>query len=89
MKLSDVVARHGFQPCGLAQIENARLYARLNADGVTELLCVQKHGELMQIDRLPLLIAAGMTLPVGDQLKKMLPKDELEGYLNTTLVANY
>ncbi|MFL0781052.1 MAG: hypothetical protein AB8E74_03635 [Prochlorococcus sp.] len=87
MKLTDVVAQHGFEPCDLARIENARLYVRTNSDGVTELLCVQKQGELMQIDRLPLLIAPGVTLPVGDQLKTTLPKAELEGYLNTTLAA--
>lgn len=87
MRLTDVVARYGFEPCGLARIKNARLYARMNVDGITELLCVQKDGDLMHVDRLPLILAPGISLPVGNQLKMTLPKPKLEDYLNKTLAS--
>ena len=57
MKLSDVVAQHGYQLSELGEIEKARLYERRNADGALELLC------------------------------ELIPRAELEGYLEATLAA--
>ena len=51
MKLSDVVAQHGYQLSELGEIEKARLYERRNADGALELLCVQKIGNVFRVDR--------------------------------------
>ena len=93
MKLSDVVANHGFAPCNLATIENARLYQREHDDGVLELLCVQKIGPEMRVDRqplIPLVIDGQLTMPVflplGDAVSdQRIPRDRLEDYLNTTL----
>ena len=93
MRLSDVVANHGFAPCNLATIDNARLYQREHDDGVLELLCVQKIGPEMRVDRQPLipLVIEGQPtmpvfLPVGDAvLDQRIPTDRLEDYLNTTL----
>ena len=51
MKLSDVVANHGFAPCNLARIEDALLYQREHHDGIVELLCVQKIVAEMRVDR--------------------------------------
>ena len=51
MKLRNVVAEHGFAPSQLGEIENAKLYARHNEDGVMELLCIQKVGNVMRVDR--------------------------------------
>ena len=62
MKLTEVVARHGFSPSDLGEIQNAKLYQRQNPDGVLELLCVQKIGNVMRVDRQPL-----MAIPLGDQ----------------------
>ena len=45
MKLTEVVAQHGFSPSDLREIQNAKLYQRQNPDGVLELLCVQKIGD--------------------------------------------
>ena len=95
MKLSHVVAGHGFIPSGLGVIDNAKLYQRLNDDGVLELLCVQKIGNAMRVDRQPLIAAAipgmgsePMFLPIGKGLSnQMIPTDKLEHYLNSTLAA--
>ena len=85
MKLTNVVAKHGFVPSALAQINNAKLYERNNSDGVTELLCVQKIGKGMRVDRMPLLIASGLIVPIGEAVKQILPISELEGFLDITL----
>ena len=95
MKLSDVVAEHGFRPCELGSIENAKLYERHNNDGVMELLCVQKIGQVMRVDRQPLLAISTedvqttpMLLPIGTGINnQIVPRDSLEDYLNTTLAA--
>ena len=95
MKLSDVVASHGFTPSTLGIIDNAKLYERQNADGVIELLCVQKIDSAMRVDRQPLMAIATpdtmhepMLLPVGKALyNQIIPKDRLESYLNSTLAA--
>ena len=95
MKLSDVVAEHGFRPSELGSIENAKLYERLNNDGVMELLCVQKMGQVMRVDRQPLLAinpedvqGKPMLLPIGTGVNnQIVPRDSLEDYLNTTLAA--
>ena len=95
MKLSDVVAEHGFRPSELGSIENAKLYERHNNDGVMELLCVQKMGQVMRVDRQPLLAISTedvektpMLLPIGTGINnQIVPRDSLENYLNTTLAA--
>ena len=95
MKLSDVVAEHGFRPCELGSIENAKLYERHNNDGVMELLCVQNMGQVMRVDRQPLLAVSTedlhetpMLLPVGTGISnQIVPRDNLEDYLNSTLTA--
>ena len=95
MKLSNVVAEHGFRPCELGSIENAKLYERHNNDGVMELLCVQKMGQVMRVDRQPLLAIntedvqeTPMLLPIGTGINnQIVPRDSLEDYLNTTLAA--
>ena len=93
MQLSDVVASHGFQPCPLARVDNGRLYQRQNLDGVLELLCIQKIGDSMRVDRQPLIplnpgdiFNAPLFLPIGEAISDCrLPRDQLEDYLNTTL----
>ena len=95
MKLSDVVAEHGFRPSELGSIENAKLYERHNNDGVMELLCVQKMGQVMRVDRQPLLAISTedvqktpMLLPIGTGINnQIVPRDNLEDYLNSTLTA--
>ena len=95
MKLSDFVASHGFTPSTLGIIDNAKLYERQDADGVIELLCVQKIGSAMRVDRQPLMAIATpdtmhepMLLPVGKAISnQIIPKDRLESYLNSTLAA--
>ena len=95
MKLSDVVAEHGFRPSELGSIENAKLYERHNNDGVMELLCVQKMGQVMRVDRQPLLAISTedvqktpMLLPISTGINnQIVPRDSLEDYLNTTLAA--
>ena len=93
MKLSDVVANHGFAPCNLARIEDALLYQREHHDGIVELLCVQKIGTEMRVDRQPLIplvvdgqLSTPVFLPVGNAVSdQRIPRDRLEDYLNTTL----
>ncbi len=93
MRLTDVVAHHGFAPCNLATIENARLYQREHDDGVLELLCVQKIGSEMRVDRQPLIplvidwrLSMPVLLPVGEAISdQRVPTERLEDYLNTTL----
>ena len=95
MKLSDVVAEHGFRLSALGSIESAKLYERHNNDGVMELLCVQKMGQVMRVDRQPLLAISSkddqetrMLLPVGKGINnQIVPRDSLEDYLNSTLAA--
>ena len=79
MKLSDVVAEHGFRPSELGSIENAKLYERHNNDGVMELLCVQKMGQVMRVDRQPLLAISTedvqktpMLLPIGTGINNQI-----------------
>jgi len=87
MKLTNVVALHGFTPSHFAEIENAKLYSRQNSDGITELLCVQKIGKVMRVDRISILaLAPGIILPLGNGISnQVLARDEVEGYLNKTL----
>ena len=95
MKLSDVVAEHGFRPSELGSIENAKLYERHNNDGVIELLCVQKMGQVMRVDRQPLIAISPddvqetpMLLPIGTGINnQIVPRERLEDYLNNTLAA--
>ena len=92
MKLSDVVAEHGFRPSELGSIQNAKLYERHNNDGVMELLCVQKVGNVMRVDRQPLLPFGTEEfpkfLPVGTGVRnQIVPRDSLEDYLNITLAV--
>ena len=69
MKLSDVVAQHGYQPSELGEIEKARLYERRNADGALELLCVQKIGNVFRVDCQALAEFPGLgMLPLGKEL---------------------
>ena len=85
MKLTDVVKKYGFEPSDMAEIQNAKLYARDNLDGVSEFLCVQKIGNVMRINRIALLIGNGMVLPLSDKLDQILPTDKVEDYLTKTL----
>ena len=89
MKLSDVVAQHGYQLSELGEIEKARLYERRNADGVLELLCVQKIGNVFRVDRQALAELPGLgMLPLGQGVaNELIPRAELEGYLQATLPA--
>ena len=90
MKLTQVVAQHGFVPSDLGQINNAKLYQRQNEDGVLELLCVQKIGNVMRVDRKP-MVAFGfgdtpILMPIGEGINNQLvPVEELENYLTVTL----
>ena len=87
MKLTDIVAKHGFKVSDIADIKNAKLYTRINQDGVLEILCVQKLGDTFRIDRLPLIqLAPDVLIPIGEGISnKMVSKEEAENYLNTTL----
>ena len=89
MKLSDVVAQHGYQPSELGEIEKARLYERRNADGALELLCVQKIGNVFRVDRQALAELPGLgMLALGQGVaNELIPSAELEGYLQATLAA--
>ena len=85
MRLSDVVAKHGFSPSDLGKIKDAKLYQRQNNDGMLELLCVQRIGNVMRVDRIALASMMGALLPVSEPLNQILPKEEVEDYLNKTL----
>ena len=90
MKLTEVVAQHGFSPSDLGEIQNAKLYQRQNPDGVLELLCVQKIGDVMRVDRQPMMaIPLGdqpILIPVGEGVKNLIiRKEQVEKYLNSTL----
>ena len=87
MKLSDMVAQHGYQPSDLGEIHEARLYERRNVDGALELLCVQKIGNVFRVDRQALAKFPGLgILPLGEGVaNKIIPRDQLEGYLDATL----
>ena len=88
MKLSKVVAKHGFSPSDLGKIKNAKLYQRQNDDGVLELLCVQKIGNVMKVDRIALASMMGMLLPMSEPMNQIIPKENVEDYLNKTLRAS-
>ena len=85
MKLTDVVKQHGFEPSELAEIKDAKLYQRINADGISEILCVQRIGNVMRINRIALLIGSGMVLPLSEPINQILPTEKVEDYLNKTL----
>ena len=87
MKLTDVVATHGFQPCELVDINNAKLYQRKVNGEIAEVLCVQKIGDIFRIDSVLLMeLAPGMLVPVGQGVSNQLvPKDLLEKYLSKAL----
>ena len=87
MKLTDVVKQHGFQVSNIADIKNAKLYTRVNPDGVLEILCVQRVGNLFRIDRMPVIqLAPDVLFPIGEGVSnKMIPKEECERYLNAPL----
>ena len=93
MKLSDVVGEHGFIPSQLGQIDQAKLYERQNADGILEILCIQKIGNAMRVDRQPLIAMAvhghkksTFFLPIGEGVKnQIILTENLEDYLNSTL----
>ena len=90
MKLTDVVARHGFFPSDLGSIDNAKLYERDAGNAVSELLCVQKIGNIMKVNRICIMIMQGqdgkpIIMPVGSAVDKIVPKEELEKYLDITL----
>ena len=93
MKLSDVVGEHGFIPSELGQIDQAKLYERQNDDGSLEILCIQKIGNAMRVDRQPVVAMAmhgheqsTLFLPIGTGIKNhIILKENLEDYLNTTL----
>ena len=90
MKLTEVVARHGFSPSDLGEIQNAKLYQRQNPDGVLELLCVQKIGDVMRVDRQPLMALPfgdqPVLVPIGEGVNNMIiRKEQVEKYLNSTL----
>ena len=93
MKLSDVVGKHGFIQSERAQIDQAKLYERQNADGILEILCIQKIGNAMRVDRQPLIAMAvdghqhsTFFLPIGEGIKnRMILTENLEEYLNLTL----
>ena len=92
MKLSDVVSRHGFTPSDLGQIDNAKLYERDAGNAISELLCVQKIGNIMKVNRMAIMVAQGpdgrpIIMPIGTPVDKIVPKDDLEKYLNTTLAV--
>ena len=60
-----------------------------------ELLCVQKLGEMMRVDRQPLVAISTedlhqppLLLPIGTGINnRVVPRDSLEDYLNSTLAA--
>ena len=89
MKLTEVVSRHGFAPSSLGEIQNAKLYERQNPDGVIELLCVQKIGNVMRIDRKPLIYMRGepsVLFPIGEGVSNLIiPMEQVETFLNSTL----
>ncbi len=85
MKLTDVVSQHGFLPSDLGEIHNAKLYQRQNTDGALELLCVQKIGNVMKVNHIALMNLMGMMLPMNEPLDQIVPKEQVEGFLNTIL----
>ena len=92
MKLTDVVAKHGFFPSDLGSIQDAKLYERDAGNAISELLCVQKIGNIMKVNRICIMIAQGadgrpIIAPVGSPVDKIVPKGELENYLNITLAV--
>ncbi len=87
MLLTELVSKHGFSPSQLGEISNAKLYERTNQDGATELLCVQKIGNVFRIDRQAVMIIPGMgVLPLGEGLSNFIvPREQLETFLDSTL----
>ena len=76
MKLTNVVAQHGFVPSDMARVNNALLYQRQNSDGAVEMLCVQKLGEHtnnMRVGRVTLLILPGPAImQMGTRVDKII-----------------
>ncbi len=89
MKLTDIVSRHGFQVSNIANIKDAKLYTRINQDGVLEILCVQKIGNAFRIDRLPVIqLAPDIIIPIGEGISNhIVSKEACENYLNLTLAS--
>ena len=92
MKLTDVVAKHGFFPSDLGSIQDAKLYERDAGNAISELLCIQKIGNIMKVNRICIMIGQGadgkpIIVPVGSPVDKIVPKGELENYLNITLAV--
>lgn len=88
MKLSKVVAKHGFKTSQLGEINKAKLYERTSPNsGATELLCVQKIGNVFKVDTIELLNFGSMVLPMGGRSSEIIPRDDLEGYLNSLFEA--
>ena len=85
MKLTDVVAKYGYQPSDIAEIKDAKLYERRENELVSELLCVQRIGNVMRINRIALLKGSGSILPLGEPLDQILPTNQVEDYLTKTL----
>jgi len=50
------------------------------------LLCVQKIGNVMHVDRMPIVeLSPGILLPIGDDISnQVLPRKDIEHSLNTT-----
>tara|TARA_Y100001970_G_C14016356_1_gene741142 strand:+ start:322 stop:594 length:273 start_codon:yes stop_codon:yes gene_type:complete len=90
MKLTDVVSKHGFKPADeLGQIDNAKLYVRTHKNGIVELLCVQKIGDVFRIDCIPLIQAQNQLAMVKGYgfHNEIVHKEDCEGYLNLTLAS--
>ncbi len=85
MKLTDLVRQHGFTPSDLGQIKDAKLYERDSGNAVSELLCVQKIGNIMRVSRIAIQVLPGLMLPLGNPVDKLIDKNKLESYLNLTL----
>ena len=85
MKLTDVVRQHGFQPSDLGEIHNAKLYQRSQQDGVVELLCVQKIGNVMKVDHIALTDMLGGLMPINEPMSQIIPKEKVERFLNSIL----
>jgi hypothetical protein len=85
VKLTSVVAQHGFTPSDLGEIHNAKLYQRENSDGALELLCVQKIGNVMKVNHIALMNLMGMMIPMNEPLDQIIPKEKVEEFLNAVL----
>jgi hypothetical protein len=83
LKPTDIVARHGYRPSDLGEINQARLYERHHPDGARTLLCVQKIGQRFRLDRQAFTAVPGLGVrPLGAGVAKaIIPCDALEAYL--------